>query len=228
MNARTTVFCSACGVENPIEALFCSACGAKMGTATTAPEPTSAAAPAVVREGIVATGVQRVAYAVAAICGLAAFVVTVLAFGSGGLAWATRESGFLEIAGPAPGYVGGVLLIVVLNAFLLRRLVPRRRDVGAAVLRRYRRTLRERDGIRFLLVPGGLRAGIVIISLLWIGIGGIALYNLAQVGDNGWEAGTGLYLSMVIPVIGLISTACVWPFAAETVYMDRQGVITRG
>ena len=234
MSAPVSVFCSSCGVENRVDARFCSACGSAIA-AVEAPKPLAqeppqqAAAPAIVREAIVATGLQRAAIVVVAICGGVAAIVTFLGFGVSGMEWGTRPSGFLtEVARPAPGYVLGAFLILILNPLLVRRVGPRRRDVGMPAVRGYRKTLRERDGIRMLLAPSGLRTGVVILSLLWIGIGAIALYNLGNVADQGFDVATGLTISTVVPIVGLVATVCLWPFASQVVYMDRQGVITRG
>ena len=238
MGARSTVFCSSCGTENPVSGRFCSACGAPLGVVTPQAAPVAVVAstvatpptgPTVVREGIVASPLQRFAIVAAALCAVAALLVVVLGFGTGGLAWGSRGEGFVKtIAHPAPGYVVGVFLIILLNAAFFRRLAPRRRDIGMAALRKYRRNLRERDGIRFLMAPGGVRPGVVIMSLLWIGIGGIAWYNVGSLGDEGLDLGVGLYLSMMIPVAGVIANVCLWPFRPEIAYMDAQGVITRG
>jgi hypothetical protein len=233
MAARTTVFCSSCGVENQATAHFCSACGAVIAAVSAPASPSgakasapAAASPTVVREGIVATGLQRFAYVAASVLGLAALIASFLGIAKvGGLEWGTSDLGY---ALPAPGYVVGVFIIVILNLIVFRLLVPRRRDVGMAAVRSFRRTLRERDGIRMLLNPNGLRAGIVILALLWIGHAGMAFNNLGNVEDEGFDAALGLYVCLVIPILAVIAVACVWPVKPEVVYMDRDGLITRG
>ena len=237
MAARTTVFCSSCGVENQATAHFCSACGAVIAApvgsaaAPTASPAAKAAAPAgasptIVREGIVATGLQRFGYVAASVLGLAAVIVSFLGIAKvGGLEWGSSGLGY---ALPAPGFVVGVIIIVILNPIVFRILTPRRRDVGMAAARSFRRTLRERDGIRLLLNPSGLKAGIVIVALLWIGLAGMAFYNLGNVKDEGFDPAVGLYACLVIPILAVIAVACVWPVGPEIVYMDREGVITRG
>jgi len=234
MAARTTVFCSSCGVENQATAHFCSACGAVIAAAT-APAAASAAAPVtraaatsptVVREGIVATGLQRFGYIAALIASVAAIIATFLGIAKvGGLEWGSSSIGY---ALPAPGYVVGLFIILILNPIVFRVLTPRRRDVGMAPVRSYRRTLRQRDGIRLLLNPSGLRAGIAILALLWIGLAGMAFYNLGNVKDEGFDVSLGLYACLVIPILAVIAVACVWPVNPEIVYMDREGLITRG
>ena len=236
MEARSTIFCMACGVENPREARFCAGCGAAIGASAAAQPASSAtssvpptAGTAVVREAIVASPLQRVAQVTMGICGGLVAIVVFMGFGVDGLEWGHRGGSFLiEIARPAPGYLIGAFLILFLNPAFFRRVAPRRRDAGMAEVRSYRRTLRTRDGIRLLLAPGGLRAGVVVLSLLWIGIGAIAWYNFGNLGDEGFDVATGMYAAMAIPVAGLIATACMWPIKPEVVYMDRKGAITRG
>lgn len=230
MAARTTVFCSSCGVENQATAHFCSACGAAIPAATApAAAPVARAAPTsptVVREGIVATGLQRFGYVAALIASVAAIIATFLGIAKvGGLEWGSSSIGY---ALPAPGYVVGLFIILILNPIVFRVLTPRRRDVGMAPVRSYRRTLRQRDGIRLLLNPSGLRAGIAILALLWIGLAGMAFYNLGNIKDEGFDVALGLYACLVIPILAVIAVACVWPVNPEIVYMDREGLITRG
>jgi hypothetical protein len=238
MTQRATVFCSSCGVENPIASRYCSACGAVMGTVPSVPPqeqpasaepPQAAPAPAVAREGLVAAGRQRFAYTALAICSVLGVLVTFMGFGTFGLEWGKQGGGLITtIARPAPGYIVGIFLIIALNPVFFRLVAPRRADVGMAAFRRYRRTLRERDGIRLLLNPGSLRAGVIVLSLVWIGIGAMPIYNLGSLRDQGFDVAVGLYAAMAVPILGLITTLAMWPGGAEIVYMDRQGVITRG
>lgn len=240
MSARNTVFCSSCGVENLAGARFCSACGAAMlvvtaPTAKTAPITTTApaaapitaaASPTIVREGIVGTGLQRFAYLAASLAGIAALFAVFLGIPHvGGLEWGTRPDGF---ALPAPLYVVGMIIVIILNPLVFRMVHPRQRDVGRAAVRSYRRTLRQRDGIRLLLNPSGLKAGIVIEALLWVGLGALAYYNLGNLQDQGFDVAVGLYACLAIPIVGVIGAACLWPVSPDIVYMDRAGVITRG
>jgi hypothetical protein len=190
-----------------------------------------ATGPNVVREGLVASPLMRVGYKTMGIVAALTLIVTVLAFVDAfGLRWGSRQAGgFLTVvANPAPGYLVGIFVIVILSSLFFRMLTPRRRDVGMAALWSFRRTLRKRDGIRLLLAPGSLRPGIVVLSLLWIGMAAMAINNLGSLGDEGFDLGFGMYASVVLPIIGVIAAVCVWPAGAETVYMDRQGVITRG
>ena len=226
MTTRSKVYCSSCGGGNSAEEKFCSTCGSTMGMVNAPAAPTTT----VVREGVVATGVQHVGYTGASIVAILTLLVTIFGLGDVfGLRWGSRPVGFLtEIAKPAPGYIVGIVIVLILNASFFRLMAPRRRDVGMSAVRSYRRTLRTRDGIRLLLSPSGLRAGVVTVSLLWIGMGAMALFDFGILGDDGFDTGTGLYASIVLPILGVIATACLWPMSTETVSMDRRGVIIRG
>ncbi len=209
MSTPSKVFCSSCGVENLPGAKFCSACGAAMGAAVVTRAPASG--PTVVREGLVGSALQRAAHVTMTLAALVT-VLAVLAAFFGALEWGSKTSGFLETrALPGAGYIVLALLIVILNPMLFRVIVPRRRDVGMQAVRRYRRTLRERDGIHLLLAPG---------AIAWV--------NIGSLGDEGFDVQVGIYVCTVLPIVGLIATICLWPFRSERVYMDRQGVITRG
>lgn len=234
MTTRTTLFCSSCGTENPIGGRFCSACGVVMGevagTPGSGPATPAGAAATVVREGLAGTLLQRVAVTVSALLAALLVCATVLGMGAtSGIVWATRRSGALtEVAHPAILYAFGTVLAIVLLSAFFRNLAPKRADVGMKALRHYRRTLRERDGIRVLLQPGGVRTGVVVVCLLWLGLAGIAWYNLGDLRDQGADIAFGMWVSIVVPLIALVPTIALWPFGAERVFMDRQGVITRG
>lgn len=235
MTTRTTVFCSSCGMENPIAGRFCSTCGVALGTVGGTPVPLAGAAPppvgvTTVTEGLVGTLVQRIAMPSVSLLGLAALVATVMGMGAtSGWVWATRRTGALiEVAHPALGYGIGAVLAIILAAAFFRILNPKPRDVGMKAARRYRRTLRERDGIRLLLRPGGVRSGVVVMTLLWLGLIGLAWMNLSDLRDEGATIEFGMWLAILIPAVGLVPTIAMWPFRAERVFMDRQGNITRG
>lgn len=235
MTTRTTLFCSSCGMENPIGGRFCSTCGVPLGTvaapaAVPATIPPVATDPRVVQEGLAGTLVQRIAQPMVSLIALAVFLITVLGMGTtSGWVWATRQSGIMiEVAHPAIAYAIGAVLAVLLPALFFKILVPHRRDVGMKAVRRYRRTVRERDGIRLLLKPGGLRAGVVVISLLWLGLAALAWFNLGSLRDEGATIEFGMWLAIALPLVGLVPTVVMWPFSGERVFMDRQGAITRG
>lgn len=145
------------------------------------------------------------------------------------LAWAHRGSGFLVERGlPAPGYVVGVVLLGVSLGFGGRALLPRARDVGLATKRRFLRTLRREQGIWGLYVRRGMRAALVVALLLWVGVAGIVLFNLAHMADTTWEAESGIYLAGALVPVGFLGTLLIWPTRSnETVLMDRQGNIHR-
>jgi hypothetical protein len=193
----------------------------------------------VVREAYAGTVLQRVAYSFLQLSLAATTIAAAISlFGTNPLNWASRPAGFYGggvipertgemYAGAAPGYLVGAVAAILIGAACFRFIAPRSRDVGFAASRRYRRTLRERDGIRLLLARGGLRVGIVVVALILVGLAAIALVNLTGV-EEGWSAEAGIYLALVLPLIGLAATACLWPFGSQLVYMDRQGLITRG
>jgi hypothetical protein len=93
--------------------------------------------------------------------------------------------------------------------------------------RAYRRTLREDEGIRLLLAAAWLRTGVVVLSVLWAVLGVIAVSELNRLDDAGHEIGGALYAGLVLVAVGLASAIAVWPWKAESLYMDRIGGIIR-
>ncbi|MBI5156439.1 MAG: zinc ribbon domain-containing protein [Acidimicrobiia bacterium] len=227
MAPRATVFCSSCGVENPAAARFCASCGAAMGSV--AAPGSAATAATTVRQGLVATRVMRLGHAVKMLTAIALLVAWFLGgMGVSALRWGTRAEGIVETrAFAGAGYVLVMLLVYVLSAGSVRRLAPRRKDVGLPTFRRYRRTLRERDGIRLLMSPRGLRPMIAVAAVLWLVLAWLAWTNTGTLEDEGFTLELGIYLSALAPLVGFIATLCVWPVGAESVGMDPQGNIVR-
>jgi len=73
MTTRSKVYCSSCGGGNSAEEKFCSTCGSTMGMVNAPAAPTTT----VVREGVVATGVQHVGYTGASIVAILTLLVTI-------------------------------------------------------------------------------------------------------------------------------------------------------
>lgn len=251
MTARTTIFCSSCGTSNPLGARFCHACGVVIGTVS--PPPSQTAAPALtapaaspagpVREAIAMTSRQHYSYWMGVRpVAIFTFLLTVLGtVGVPGLVWAGRPARWIPsdtsvlgewsatmTARPALVYVVASLLVLLLATGLLREVRPRYRDVGGAAYRSFRRTLRQRDGIRSLMAPGGVRIAVVLLVALWVCLAGIAIWNQGDLAGQGYDLSFGIVLAIALPVIGAVGTALLWPVGSESVYMDRQGVITRG
>lgn len=226
MTARTTAFCSSCGMENPIEARFCSTCGVAMGTVIPSPV---AATTGPVREGLAGTRLQGFAQIALQLVALVTFLATILGMGTSSTwVWATRPVGSLvEVAHPAIGYAVLAVLLILLSSAFIRLLYPKRKDVGIKGIRQFRRTLREHHGIRLLLQPAGLRPGIILMSLMWIGMVAIAWFNLGTLSDQGANLEMGMWLALALPALGLACTVTMWPFSSETVFMERDGTLIR-
>jgi hypothetical protein len=192
-------------------------------------QPARASAPVgEVREGIVGSARTRLGEVVLGLS-IAAMVLTAMFSVADirALAWAEYTSG--QLAKPALGYTIGAVIVAVVAAFGIRVLMPRLKDVGAAVRRGYRRRLRDEYGMTALYPRRGLKGSLIWTAILLIGLGGIVLYNINDVNNTaGLEPAFGLYLAAILVVVALIGVPLVWPWGSpETVYMDQEGNIHR-
>jgi hypothetical protein len=195
-----------------------------------------ATVPAPVREAIGATVVQTVAVVAHAVTATLVFLIALVgSFGAEPLRWASLQAGAVadlqagavgEAVPPSRPYLAVASLIVVLASLFVRVLHPNPGDSGMS-RRAYRRTLREDEGIRLLLAAAWLRTGVVVLSVLWAVLGVIAVSELNRLDDAGHEIGGALYAGLVLVAVGLASAIAVWPWKAESLYMDRIGGIIR-
>lgn len=200
-----------------------------LGAATTLPSgPSAGLPPGEVREGVVATGRQVFAFYLHSLVSIAVLVVVAFSFGGvRSLNWAERTTGFLiEAARPAPIFIVGVIVIILVWSLGVRRLLPRAREVGRAGVRAYVGTLRRQHGIRLLLARRGLVPGIVVAVVLWLLMEWSAIYNYNTIGDRGWTVRAGIYLALALPALGALLAVLTWPGpGARVVRMDSKGNI---
>jgi hypothetical protein len=90
------------------------------------------------------------------------------------------------LARPAPIFLVGVLVVLIVWSFTVRRLVPHMRDVGRAGMRGFPRRARKEHGIRLLLIRRGLVAGTVVAVIMWLLMEWSAIYNCRHIIDEGW------------------------------------------
>jgi hypothetical protein len=191
-----------------------------------------------VREGIVASGRQRLGWRLSQVAYYALGVLMLLVLmGVHALGWAERSSGvLLEWARPSPLFFASVLIVGIALAASVSRLVPRVGDlglprVGGRAATRYRkalsdqrRALKER-GISLLLRRRGLVVGLVIVTVLWLGLEASAAYNFRLfTDDGGWVIRPGLYAAMAVPALGALGALLLLPGPKRRVVrMDSLG-----
>jgi hypothetical protein len=194
-----------------------------------------------VREGIVASRRQWLGCRLgqAAFAALGALLVLVMS-GVHAFDWAERSSGgLLEWARPSPVFFAGFLVLGIVMAVSVTRLLPRVGDLRAArtaagggaayrqALRDQSRALREKRGISLMLRRRGLVAGLVILTVLWLGLEASAVYNLRFFNDDGgWVIKPGMYGAIAVPVLGALGALLTLPGPnRRVVRMDSLGHI---
>jgi hypothetical protein len=192
-----------------------------------------------VREGIVASPRQVVGwrFSQVAYAALAALLVLVM-MGVHAFDWAERSSGILlEWARPSLVFFAGLLILGLVLAASVTRLLPRAGDLRAArraagggaafrqALRDQSRALRDQRGISLLLRSRGLVAGLIILTLLWLGLEASALYNLRLfTDDGGWTIRPGMYGAIAVTALGALGALLTLPGPnRRVVRMDSLG-----